>query len=564
MSRRRWTHAGFALSALVLVAVGATTIRNSLQYIEDSRWVAHSYAVLAQLETIASIQHRAILAQREYLLAGKVDDRNRYWRSSGELPARIEGLRAMVADSPVQLGRVGALDAALQRRLDMSSATLGIRDSRGLADAIVHLQGNNHEVVDEGIERLVRQIGDEEIRLLDQRRRHQESSARWLIASSAVGIPLGLAVIALVYLGLMRESRSRASAERGALQANAELSVALERSAVLGQNMASLGDFGRNLQSCTEAVEAYEMAHHALENLLPNLAGTIYILRASRDHAEAVAQWGQPRATSNSLPVPGDCWAMRRNQPHYVDNLHTQLKCAHVELPPPSKPTATACIPLSAQGETLGWQYLSGPGPGPLAGIDLALTASEQLSLALASLRLREHLRHQSIRDGLTGLFNRRYLEESLAREIARCQRRKLPLGVLLFDLDHFKAFNDRHGHAGGDALLTAFGRLVQANCRPEDIPCRYGGEEFTLILPEAGIEVVRERAERILAATAQLVVQHLGQPLSRVTTSIGVAIMPENGTAATTLMEAADKALYRAKAEGRNRFVLAESPPPA
>jgi len=172
--------------------------------------------------------------------------------------------------------------------------------------------------------------------------------------------------------------------------------------------------------------------------------------------------------------------------------------------------------------------------------------------------QLREALLQQSIRDPLTGLYNRRYLEESLAREVARCARRKLPLAVMMFDLDHFKAFNDAHGHGGGDALLVAFARLVQESCRAEDIACRFGGEEFTLILPEADATLARERAHQLLHDTAQLVVEHDHARLSRVTTSIGIAVLPENGTDGGTLMNAADAALYRAKARGRNQAVVA------
>jgi diguanylate cyclase (GGDEF)-like protein len=188
----------------------------------------------------------------------------------------------------------------------------------------------------------------------------------------------------------------------------------------------------------------------------------------------------------------------------------------------------------------------------------LAQQAVEQFSLALANLRLKDVLRQQSIRDPLTGLFNRRYLEESLAREVARCQRRSLPLAVMMLDLDHFKAFNDRHGHGGGDALLAAFARVVQANCRAEDIPCRFGGEEFTLILPEADDALAAQRAGALLRDTANLVVDFQGEHLTRVTASIGIAAMPRHGSNASALIGAADAALYQAKAGGRNRAVVA------
>ena len=162
------------------------------------------------------------------------------------------------------------------------------------------------------------------------------------------------------------------------------------------------------------------------------------------------------------------------------------------------------------------------------------------------------------MRDGLTGLFNRRYLEESLAREIARCERRGQPLAVLMLDVDHFKAFNDRHGHAMGDAALSAFARLLKAKCRAEDIACRYGGEEFTLILPETDLDTALERAEDIRAEAALL---RIGDPTGTmlgITVSIGVALMPQHGAVGVELMRAGDAALYRAKHQGRDRVAVA------
>jgi diguanylate cyclase (GGDEF)-like protein len=185
------------------------------------------------------------------------------------------------------------------------------------------------------------------------------------------------------------------------------------------------------------------------------------------------------------------------------------------------------------------------------------VAAVEQLSLALSNLRLQDSLRTQSIRDPLTGLYNRRYLEESLTRELARCDRVNKPLSVLMIDLDHFKRFNDTHGHDGGDALLTHAGRVFQAHCRAEDIACRYGGEEFTLILPEVDAERARQRAEEIRLAVEKLDVQHRRERLSSVTTSIGVGTFPDNARAMDELLRRADAALYKAKQQGRNRVVL-------
>jgi len=187
----------------------------------------------------------------------------------------------------------------------------------------------------------------------------------------------------------------------------------------------------------------------------------------------------------------------------------------------------------------------------------LAVDFAADIALALANLRLRETLRSQSTRDPLTGLFNRRYLTESLDREVRRADRNTRPLGVVMLDLDQFKPFNDLHGHEAGDALLRAFGRFIQKNTRGEDIACRYGGDEFVILLVDADLDVARRRAEELRDGFRKMVVRHLDHKLEAVSFSMGVAGFPIHGLTSEDLLAAADEALYDAKAEGRNRVCI-------
>jgi diguanylate cyclase (GGDEF)-like protein len=186
-------------------------------------------------------------------------------------------------------------------------------------------------------------------------------------------------------------------------------------------------------------------------------------------------------------------------------------------------------------------------------------TVPEQLGLALANLRLREKLRSESIRDALTGLFNRRYMEESLDLELARAQRALEPVGVLLVDVDHFKRFNDTFGHGGGDAILSALGGLLRGSVRGGDVACRLGGEEFLLILPGAPLAELPARADALRESVRALRIFHRGRPLDPVTVSIGVAAAPDHGGTRDALLRAADGALYRAKRAGRDQVAVAE-----
>ena len=167
-------------------------------------------------------------------------------------------------------------------------------------------------------------------------------------------------------------------------------------------------------------------------------------------------------------------------------------------------------------------------------------------------------LREESVRDVLTGLFNRRYLEETLAREVKRAAREAYSLGVIMIDIDHFKKINDTHGHAAGDAFLKELGKFLKEQIRQYDIACRFGGEEFVLMLPEISLDLAKERAESMREKAKRLRVQYKDHTLDPVTISLGVAVFPEHGSTGEAVLKAADEALYKAKREGRDRVVAA------
>ncbi len=185
------------------------------------------------------------------------------------------------------------------------------------------------------------------------------------------------------------------------------------------------------------------------------------------------------------------------------------------------------------------------------------ITERKQVQDAL--LKSEALLREQSVRDHLTGVFNRRYMEETLGRELLRASRKGLSLGIIMFDMDDFKGFNDTYGHAAGDAILRELGNLLLKHVRGEDIASRYGGDEFILILSDASREVIVERAERLCEHVRHLHTQYEGQTLEAVSLSVGVAIFPEHGSTSDVLLKSADDALYRAKREGRGRVVVAD-----
>jgi len=347
---------------------------------------------------------------------------------------------------------------------------------------------------------------------------------------------------------------------------NARLDETISRLQAQNSRITDIAEMVDVFQACHTTEEAYAIIGRYTQRLFPHTSGALYVFRESRNHLESAAKWGESRANPEAFD-PGECWALRRARPHVLSGLDSTTLCRHVG---GQGPKASICVPLMAQGDTLGVLTLlpdeASPAP-PDGGSDLAERASlavsvgENISLALANLKLRETLRHQAIRDPLTGLFNRRYLEETLRREVRRAERRGSPLGIATLDIDHFKRFNDTFGHEAGDVLLRELGNLLKSCVRTEDIACRLGGEEFLLVMPDAPLEICRRRMEEVREASKRLTVSFHGEPLGVVTISVGVAALPEHGASPEELMRAADQALYQAKHQGRDRVMLAARP---
>jgi diguanylate cyclase (GGDEF)-like protein/PAS domain S-box-containing protein len=325
------------------------------------------------------------------------------------------------------------------------------------------------------------------------------------------------------------------------------------------QRATLLAKMGELLQSCTSKEEVFSATLGFAPKIFPNRRGALILLNESRSLVEVAGQWNECQ-----LPVkvfePASCWALRTGHAHMVMAGDTTAPCAHAA----GVKNTYMCIPVVAQGQAFGIVHIQTTAESPTfgdAGLSLRATFAGQVGLSVANIRLREALRTQSINDPLTGLYNRRYLEEMLEREIRRAVRAGQQLGLLMLDLDHFKRFNDTYGHDAGDAVLRETASFLRRSVRVEDIACRFGGEEFVIILPTADLSASQGRAERIRSKICDLTVLHQGNSVGKITVSVGVAAVPAHGTSPKELLEAADAALYRAKREGRDRVVVAAPP---
>jgi diguanylate cyclase (GGDEF)-like protein/PAS domain S-box-containing protein len=374
---------------------------------------------------------------------------------------------------------------------------------------------------------------------------------RWVSATKApIKDPSGR-VVGIV--GISRDVTERRSAEEEVRQARDTLAEQVRELERRTAEMTLLSEMAELFQACFTLEEAYSVIVRIAGSLFASDAGFVGVINGARTAVDVVAGWG---ASSPHPFSPQRCWGLRRGRLHVVDPNHAGMICPHVA---PPLPAASLCIPMVAQGEAVGVLHLSQSEPFAQAKQRLAVTMAEQVAMALSSLKLRDTLHNQSIRDPLTGLFNRRFMEESLEREVRRAERSHRPLGLIMLDLDYFKRINDAFGHDAGDAVLREIGQFLRTHVRQEDIACRYGGEEFTLILPETSLETIRSRAEALCESARQLDVHHRHRALGPITVSLGVALFPRNGSSGSAVLQAADAALYRAKASGRDRVVVAD-----
>ncbi len=355
----------------------------------------------------------------------------------------------------------------------------------------------------------------------------------------------------------IRDVTGRNRAETALQDAYQKLSASVDELERHDRDMTLVNEMGDLLQSCITADEAHQVMSHYGRRLFPEDAGAVFVDGSSRDVLSVAAVWGSP-APSATLIDRDDCWALRRARAYVVESIEEGPLCLHLD---GNHDQGYVCVPMIAQGEAFGLLHLRvGSAPdhkGHLADrCRLALTVAEQFSLALANLSLRDSLHRQSQSDPVTGLMNRRFAEEHLGREIARAAGFGGSVGIVAVDVDHFKEVNDTRGHGVGDEVLRAVARGLAAGVRRGDVVCRYGGDEFLVVLPGSSLEGAWDRAEELQRGVRQ---EDARNPtLPSVTLSFGVAAFPEHGTTPEDLLRSADVALYQAKHAGRDRVVSA------
>ena len=546
-----------AIKLILLAALGSVLFtagsafflfRNTQGLTSAARWAEHTQEVLLSVQSASDLAQRIESGSRFYRVTQDEIQLSNVRRNAIQLRTRATRLRNLIADNTNQISNLNELDIC---------STALVHDLNTNPPDLVHAEAH----VLHCQQTLSLMVGQEQ-ELLKQR--DETTRHRFQISTITELVLAGICLSTLIILFglLLRDAIQRGRIAEVAARTNQELSDSVQALQNHAREVQLLSMTRDDLQLCTDAPQVHRSAAFRFSELLPGTNGSLCSINSSRNMVETVSSWSANDLGSEVAEIfpPETCCGLRSGQLRWRAPGASQIDCNHFI---GSAPGCYLCVPLVAHGDTIGVLYIGCPHEADREIVESHIEGIRQLvqltAMALASLEMRKKLEHQSIRDGLTGLFNRHFLEIALERELARAVRRKGSLAVLMMDIDHFKKLNDQFGHSAGDAVLKEVAHAFSACVRTEDLVCRYGGEEFTIILPDITPEAALNRAEVIRKAVANLRTELDNDLYSSVTVSIGAAIFPKDGQSSELLLRHADAALYRAKREGRNRVVMVD-----
>jgi len=536
-------------AVLFTVAAGSTVYKNTRNLISESGWVQHTQEVLSSLQHVSLLIERIEYRTRLYTLSGNEEQLSRARASSNQMDGTLAHLRALVADNAYQIGNVQTLDAC----------------TREVAQSVNNFTPKS-VLPESSLQRCQQAIGlmtDREQWLLQDRSKRSQSNSLTSIGSEFGFVGLSLISLVVLFGFLLRDALRRQRMGKETTLTNERLARSVNALEDRAHESRLLNAARDELQLCVDVQQVYQSAALSFSRLLMGTSGALCMINNSRQLVEVVSTWqgSEAELAVEDFHPPESCCGLRSGQPRWRQPGVSEIHCNHFG---GGGPERYLCKPIVAHGNAVGMLYVQCDSEELLQATNRRMDGIRQLvqltGMAVATLNLRSKLENQSIRDSLTGLFNRHFMQISLERELARAARRNQLLAVYMLDLDHFKKFNDTYGHAAGDSVLKAIAEIFRHSIRTEDIACRYGGEEFTIMLPDVTPTVAYERAESIRRAVANLRVPLDKEVYGEFTVSIGVAIYPNDGDAADLLLRRADQALYRAKRSGRNQVVQFEA----
>jgi diguanylate cyclase (GGDEF)-like protein len=539
------------LSAIIIALVALMGVSTSITFVVSSADQARLRDYISATRNVRMVQIALLDAEtgvRGVVLTGQLPYLDPYVAGLGVLnqtdPHVFEMIDAYAAGLPAAQGDVLPVSHRIQKLRQVWASALALGLDHREADAEAVLLGDQAKPLMDQLRTLIGDYMDYRSGKADQEWRHIAIQQTVVLAINLLGALIAIGATSYAFRRSQLEARGREQAIAASSQARRQV-----------ETLFGMTDI---LQSAATSDDANAVLRATATKLLPDCDGALYVFNNSRDRLDLAVEWGYAHSQSNQLHItPDACWALKRGKPHLNETAANALRCSHVD-------QSGTCleIPIVARGEVHGLLTLSSGAlerPDSLHALQpVAIALADAMSLALSNIALRERLRNQALRDPLTGLYNRRFLEEMLERLSTDAERRQVPLAAIMIDLDHFKLLNDQHGHAAGDMVLRDVASSVLACLRASDVACRYGGEELAILLPDCALQAALGKAEQIRAR-----ISAISSSAISVTASFGVASMPENCSRGSELLPIADAALYRAKDLGRDR-VIGASPRPS
>jgi diguanylate cyclase (GGDEF)-like protein len=539
-----------AVAVVLVVFTGVSTVltfQSTGSVISSLDWARHSEEVILALQAFSSRLDRVDSYSRLTQSSADPDYARGLLTASVQAVDRAKQVEDLVHDNPDQEARAKLL---VKQAEDLRSAVESARTGAGVPFNLIL-----------DCRETATHLNDAENQLLSDRRT-LSNQAQDRIVLIRFGYAAGfMTVLAIPFFFLFRDALRRHRFELQMHETNLELArtvSTMERNAHESRLIASARE---ELQLCMSVGDIYRCAARFFPKLLPETSGALCIINNSWQNVEIASAWNTPSDLLTGFSLDSCCSLRSGGRLRWRRPGYSEVHCGHFQY---GAPDNYLCMQLSAYGETLGILYVECHSAAIAEAVEDRLAPLQDLadlvSLSAASLNLRTRLESQSIRDGLTNLFNRHFMEIALERELRRAARHQKDVAVMMLDVDHFKIFNDTYGHDAGDMVLREVADCLTANTRSEDVVCRYGGEEFVAILPDISAENAVERANLLRRRIHEIVLRHRGNPLRQITISVGIAMFPRDADTMEVLLRTADRALYEAKATGRDRVVTSES----
>ncbi|MHC5935005.1 diguanylate cyclase [Nostoc sp.] len=317
------------------------------------------------------------------------------------------------------------------------------------------------------------------------------------------------------------------------------------------QELIYLSDMADMLYSCESEDEVYQVVALTCSKLFPNMSGSIYITANSKNYVQMNSIWGGEKI-SKEIFLQSECWALRRGKINLLSPRNSGLMCSHLIQPVSG---VHLCVPLFGQGEVVGILHIYALAEISPEDQQITEIIARTLAFALNNISIKQHLTHDNLRDAMTQLFNQNYLQTITEQRLAEAERSAQPLSLIFLDIDNFKSYNSRYGHLTANIVLQGLAKLLLKSIRSFDIACRWGGEEFVIVMPNMTLETLRKRVEQLRVDVEQMQLKDGDQILENITASFGIAVS-EPGITVKDFLNRADQAMLEAKRTGKNRVM--------